>query len=243
MQLIPAIDLHGGKCVRLLMGQREKETIYSDNPAEMAWKWEREGAHRLHVVDLDGAFDGAPANTVLIKEMASRLTIPLQLGGGIRSREVAESAFKLGIQRVILGTVAVEQPQLVRELVQTYADRIIVGIDARDGLVAIKGWVQGAGLDAVEFARSMQDYGVQEIIYTDIARDGTLQGPNLPALENLARELDISIIASGGIATLEDLRKVKGLEPLGVRGVIVGQALYAGKFTLQEALAALQNSA
>ncbi len=242
MQLIPAVDLHGGKCVRLLMGQREKETIYSDNPAEMALKWEREGADRLHVVDLDGAFDGAPANTALIKEMASRLTIPLQLGGGIRSREVVESAFKLGIQRVILGTVAVEQPQLVRELVQTYADRIIVGIDARDGLVAIKGWVQGAGLDAVEFARSMQDYGVQEIIYTDIARDGTLHGPNLPALENLARELDISIIASGGIASLEDLRKVKGLEPLGVRGVIVGQALYAGKFTLQEALAALQNS-
>ncbi len=243
MQLIPAVDLHGGKCVRLLKGQREKETVYSDDPAEMARKWEREGAHRLHVVDLDGAFDGAPANTAVIREMASRLTIPLQLGGGMRSREMVEHAFKLGIQRVILGTVAVEQPLLVRELVQAYADRIIVGIDARDGMVAIKGWVQGAGLDAVEFARTMQDYGVQEIIYTDIARDGTLHGPNLDALENLARELDISIIASGGISSLEDLRQVKDLEPLGVRGVIVGQALYAGKFTLQEALAALHHSA
>ncbi len=242
MQLIPAVDLHRGKCVRLLMGERERETVYSDNPAEMALKWEREGAHRLHVVDLDGAFDGAPANTPVIAEMAYRLTIPLQLGGGMRSRDIAEKAFKLGIQRVILGTVAVEQPELVRELVREYGEKIIVGIDARDGIVAIKGWVKGSGIDAVTFALTMQEYGVKEIIYTDISRDGTLQGPNLEALKTMASKLDISLIASGGISSLEDLKHVKGLEPLGVQGVIVGQALYTGQFSLQDALTAVSGT-
>ncbi len=240
MQLIPAVDLHGGKCVRLLMGEREKETVYSRSPAEMALKWQDEGAERLHVVDLDGAFEGAPANTPVIAEITTRLTIPVQLGGGMRSREIVEKAFELGIERVILGTVAVEEPQLVRRLVQAYGERIMVGIDARDGIVAIKGWVQGSGIDAVEFALSMQEYGVQEIIYTDISRDGTLHGPNIFALETLARSLEIPVIASGGISSLEDLQRVKELASLGVGGVIVGQALYAGRFTLREALAALQ---
>ncbi len=239
MQLIPAVDLHRGKCVRLLMGERDRETVYSDNPVEMALKWEKDGAHRLHMVDLDGAFDGAPANTPAIAEIASSLTIPLQLGGGMRSREIAEKAFELGIQRVILGTVAVEQPELVRELAREYGDKIIVGIDARDGIVAVKGWVEGSGVHAVAFALTMQEYGVKEIIYTDISRDGTLKGPNLDALETMASKLDIPLIASGGISSLEDLKHVKGLEPLGVQGVIVGQALYTGQFTLQEALAAL----
>lgn len=241
MQIIPAVDLHGGKCVRLLMGERDQETVYSDKPAQVALQWQRAGAHRLHLVDLDGAFDGAPVNTPVIEEIVSNLSIPVQLGGGIRSGEIAAKALELGVQRVILGTAAVENPHLVRELTQEYGDRIIVGIDARDGIVAIKGWVKGSGFDAVGFALTMQDYGVKEIIYTDISRDGTLQGPNLAALENMAAQLTIPIIASGGISSLEDLKNVQKLKTEGVHGIIIGQALYAGQFTLQEALAAVQN--
>jgi phosphoribosylformimino-5-aminoimidazole carboxamide ribotide isomerase len=236
MQLIPAIDLRGGKCVRLFKGEREKETVYSTSPVEVALKWQSEGAARLHLVDLDGAFEGRPVNSAVISAIASVLHIPLQLGGGIRDAENVGRALELGVSKVILGTAAVEKPKMVKELVDRYQDRIIVGIDARDGIVAVKGWVEDSQRKAVDFALEMQDLGVREIIYTDISRDGTLEGPNYHAMEEMAKALGIQLIASGGVSSLEDLRLLKGLEHLGITGVIVGQALYSGKFTLKEAL-------
>ncbi|MGI6328414.1 MAG: 1-(5-phosphoribosyl)-5-[(5-phosphoribosylamino)methylideneamino]imidazole-4-carboxamide isomerase [Dethiobacteria bacterium] len=236
MQLIPAIDLRGGKCVRLFKGEREKETVYSTNPVEVALKWQSEGAARLHLVDLDGAFEGRPVNSAVISAIASVLHIPLQLGGGIRDAENVGRALELGVSKVILGTAAVEKPKMVKKLVDCYQDRIIVGIDARDGIVAVKGWIEDSQRKAVDFALEMQDLGVREIIYTDISRDGTLEGPNYHAMEEMAKALGIQLIASGGVSSLEDLRLLKGLEHLGITGVIVGQALYSGKFTLKEAL-------
>lgn len=236
MQIIPAVDIHRGRCVRLLMGQRDKETIYSDNPEEVALRWQSEGAGRLHVVDLDGAFEGKPSNLSIIKKIALSLDIPIQVGGGIRDKETVEKILEAGASRVILGTVAVEEPELLKELLTCYGSKIIVGIDAREGVVAVKGWTKGSEKNAVNLAREMEELGVGEIIYTDICRDGTLKGPNLVALEQMARALDIPVIASGGVSSLEDLQRLKELEPLGVRGVIIGQALYSGRLTLREAL-------
>jgi len=236
MQVIPAIDLQGGKCVRLLRGERSRQTVYSLNPVEVALKWQMQGARRLHVVDLDGAFEGIPVNSSVIAQIASAVEIPVQLGGGIRDVATAENALKLGVDRVILGTAAVEKPDLVKELVALYGERILVGIDAREGVVAVRGWVEGTDKKAVDLALEMQQFGVKEIIYTDISRDGTLEGPNLEALGAMAAALEISLIASGGISSLKDLQAIKELKRLGVNGVIVGQALYAGRFTLKEAI-------
>lgn len=240
VQLIPAIDLQGGKCVRLLKGIREMETVYSTNPVEVALKWQSEGASRLHLVDLDGAFEGRPVNSSIISAITTSLDIPLQLGGGMRNAENVRRALELGVSKVILGTAAVEKPEMLKELVDLYQDRIIVGIDARDGIVAVKGWVEGSARRAVDFALQMQDLGVREIIYTDISRDGTLEGPNYSALEEMARALDMQLIASGGVSSLKDLRLLRELEHLGITGVIVGQALYSGKFSLKEALMELE---
>ncbi|RJX26051.1 MAG: 1-(5-phosphoribosyl)-5-[(5-phosphoribosylamino)methylideneamino]imidazole-4-carboxamide isomerase [Dethiobacter sp.] len=236
MQVIPAIDLHGGKCVRLLRGERKKETVYSLNPVEVALKWQSQGARRLHVVDLDGAFAGKPVNSSVIAQIASSLGIPVQLGGGIRDMATVKNALNLGVSRVILGTAAVEKPDLVKKLAALYGERIIVGIDAREGVVAVRGWVEGSGKKAVDLALEMQQFGVKEIIYTDISRDGTLEGPNMEALSTMARALKIPLIASGGVSSLQDLHALKELKQLGVRGVIVGQALYTGRFTLKDAI-------
>jgi phosphoribosylformimino-5-aminoimidazole carboxamide ribotide isomerase len=234
--VIPAIDLHGGKCVRLLQGDREKETVYSTNPVEMALRWQSEGAEYLHIVDLDGAFAGRPVNSAVIEKIVAALDIPLQLGGGIRDLETIRNALALGVSRVILGTAAVEQPELVGEVVALYGDKILVGIDARDGIVAVKGWVEASVEKAVDFALKMQTFGVQEIVYTDISRDGTLAGPNFEALKEMAAALEIPVVASGGVSSLEDLRTLKGLEQYGVESVIIGQALYTGCISLQDAL-------
>ncbi|MGI6308847.1 MAG: 1-(5-phosphoribosyl)-5-[(5-phosphoribosylamino)methylideneamino]imidazole-4-carboxamide isomerase [Dethiobacteria bacterium] len=238
--MIPAIDLHGGKCVRLLQGKREKETVYSLNPVEVALKWQSEGARRLHIVDLDGAFAGRPVNSSIIAEIVSNLDIPLQLGGGIREIQTVKNALELGVSRVILGTAAVEKPELVKEMVALYGEKIQVGIDARDGFVAVKGWVEASPKKALDFALEMQGYGVREIIYTDISRDGTLAGPNLKALKEMAEVLEIPVIASGGVSSLEDLRLLKDLEPFGVESVIIGQALYTGRFSLRDAIMELE---
>ncbi len=240
MLVIPAIDLHGGKCVRLLQGKREKETIYSLNPVEIALKWQAEGAGHLHIVDLDGAFAGKPVNSALLEKMVSSLAIPVQLGGGIRDLQTIKNALELGVSRVILGTAAVEKPELVQEAVALYGEKILVGIDARDGFVAVKGWVEASRKKAVDFALEMQSYGVREIVYTDISRDGTLAGPNLKALKEMAAALEIPLIASGGVSSLEDLHLLKNLEQHGVRSVIIGQAFYTGRFSLKEALSALE---
>ncbi len=236
MQVIPAIDLHRKKCVRLLRGDRDQETIYSQNPVEVAKRWEAEGASRLHLVDLDGAFEGKPVNSTVISEIVSAVEVPVQLGGGIRSKMLVKNALDLGVSRVILGTIAVENPSLVKEMVNAYGDSIVVGIDARDGIVAVKGWVEGSGKKAVEFALEMQECGVSEIIYTDISRDGSLEGPNLAALREMLSALYIPVIASGGVSSLEDLRQLKMIEKKGISGVIVGQALYTGQFTLKDAI-------
>lgn len=236
MDIIPAIDLHNGRCVRLLQGERNKETVYSDAPGEMALKWQSQGASRLHLVDLDGAFEGKPVNSSVIEEIVSSVDIPVQLGGGMRDKNTIENALKTGVSNVILGTAAVRDPELVQELVENYGEQIIVGIDAREGIVSIEGWVKGSGKRAVDFALQMQDYGVSRIIYTDITRDGTMEGPNINALEHLASHLDIPVIASGGVSSLEDLRRLKRLMEYGVTGVIIGQALYSGRLTLKDAI-------
>lgn len=240
MLVIPAIDLHGGKCVRLLQGKREKETVYSLNPVEVALKWQSAGAKRLHIIDLDGAFAGRPVNSTIIEKIAASIEIPLQLGGGIRDHQIIKNALELGVSRVILGTAAVEKPELVKEMVALYGEKILVGIDARDGFVAVKGWVEASSKKALDFALEMQGYGVQEIIYTDISRDGTLAGPNLEALKEMATALEIPVIAAGGVSSLEDLRLLKDLAQFGVGSVITGQALYAGRFSLKEAIAVLE---
>lgn len=236
MEIIPAIDLHGGKCVRLLRGERARETIYSNNPAEMAIKWQSLGAGRLHMVDLDGAFAGRRVNATAINDVTSALAIPVQLGGGIRDRETAQGTFDLGVSKIILGTVALRKPQLARELVEEFGKRVLVGIDARDGMVAVEGWTESSAMKAVDLALQMQEYGVAEIIYTDIARDGTLEGPNFAALKEMAGLLSIPLIASGGVSSLDDLRRLRELEHLGISGVIVGQALYTGNIGLEEAI-------
>ncbi|MEW5921853.1 MAG: 1-(5-phosphoribosyl)-5-[(5-phosphoribosylamino)methylideneamino]imidazole-4-carboxamide isomerase [Bacillota bacterium] len=240
MLIIPAIDLHRGRCVRLRRGEREQETVYSHNPVEMALRWQAAGARRLHVVDLDGAFEGKPVNSPAIAAITAAVEIPVQLGGGIRDRSTTEKAFALGVSRVILGTAAVEHPALLKELVKLYAGRVIAGIDARDGMAAIRGWVEGSAYRAVELAREMEKIGVEEIIYTDISRDGMLEGPNLEAMREMARSLNIPVIASGGVSSLEDLIRLQELEEAGISGVIVGQALYSGCIDLQSAIDELE---
>ena len=236
MEVIPAIDLKGGKCVRLFQGKADRETVYYENPLEVALMWEQKGARRLHMVDLDGAFQGSPQNKAVIKEIASALQIPIQMGGGIRKEETVEELLSLGISRVIIGTAAVDNPGLVERLVETYGEKIMVGVDAQDGLVAVKGWVEASTLKALDLVKQMEQLGIKEVVYTDISRDGTLQGPNFDSTREIAENTGLKIIASGGVSSLEDIKKAKELEGVGISGIIVGQALYTEKFTLEEAL-------
>jgi len=235
MKIYPAIDIKDGKCVRLVQGQFSDETIYSDRPVEMARKFEQMGAEYLHVIDLDGARLGEPQNIAIISEMAVKLGIPIQLGGGIRSIEMIEIILCKGIERVILGTSAVKDPDMVKKAIQSFGKNLAVAIDARDGLVAIEGWAKTSSFTAVGFAKKMEDLGAKTIIYTDISRDGMLNGPNLKAMEEMVKSVGIEVIASGGVTSLEDIINLK---ELGVSGVIVGKALYTGDIKLQEAIEA-----
>ncbi|MGI9952218.1 1-(5-phosphoribosyl)-5-[(5-phosphoribosylamino)methylideneamino]imidazole-4-carboxamide isomerase [Moorellaceae bacterium AZ2] len=238
MIVFPAIDLRRGRCVRLYQGRPEEETVYSDNPVDVARKWVEEGAAWLHVVDLDGAFQGSVQNLDVIREIIKAAGVPVQVGGGVRTRADIEALLQAGAARVVLGTAAVADPDLVAGACRVYGEAIAVGIDSRDGLVAIKGWVTTSPRRAVDLGREMADLGVRRLIYTDISRDGTLQGPNLGAIREMALSCGLPVIASGGIADLQDIAVLRELEPLGVEGVIVGRALYNGQFTLGEALAA-----
>lgn len=238
MLVIPAIDLRRRRCVRLYKGDPHRETIYSDDPVEVARQWERLGARMLHVVDLDGAFTGRTANRDVVAAMGCTLTIPFQLGGGIRSREAVEKALSAGADRVILGTVTVEQPQIARGIAEEFGRRIIVGIDARDGLVAVKGWTSASPVRVRDLALQVEQWGVKEIVYTDTARDGTLAGPNLPGLEELLDVTDLQVIVSGGIGTREDLFSLNKYSPR-LRGVIIGQAFYSNRLTLSDAVEAV----
>lgn len=237
MLIIPAVDLREGKCVRLVEGRLDRETVYSDNPAAMADLWQEQGARMLHLVDLDGAFSGAPKNVDVIKEILRVVDIPVQVGGGIRNMEAIELLLGMGAARVIIGTAAIMKPDFVSEACRRYGEAILVGIDSRNGRVAIEGWGVTVDRESVELAREMKGLGIKRIVFTDIRRDGTLKGPNLKATGEIARATGLKVIASGGVSTAEDLKELKKMEPLGVDSVIMGKALYAGSLTLKEALA------
>jgi phosphoribosylformimino-5-aminoimidazole carboxamide ribotide isomerase len=232
---IPAIDLQGGRCVRLSQGEFARETVYGEDPIAMALRWQAAGASRLHLVDLDGAREGSPRNHDLIAGIAMTLDIPIQVGGGIRDAATVEKLLVLGVERCILGTRAAQDRAWAVEMFRAFGDRLILGIDAKDGLVAIKGWVETTALTAVELALALKDAGACRIVYTDISRDGMLTGPNVAATARLAQETGMAVIASGGMAALDDLRQL-AVHP-GIEGAIIGRALYTGAIELPAALA------
>jgi phosphoribosylformimino-5-aminoimidazole carboxamide ribotide isomerase len=239
MEIIPAIDLLDGKCVRLYQGDYSQSEVFDENPVATAQRWVEQGATRLHLVDLDGAKVGHPVNQAAIAAIVNAVDVPVQLGGGLRDRQSVTDVLNLGIQNAILGTVAVEHPDLVAELCQSFPDRITVGIDARNGKVATRGWLETSEVDAIDLVKQMATAGVSAIIYTDIHRDGTLQGPNKDALREVAIASRVPVIASGGISKTRDLLGLLSLETLGVSGVIIGRALYTGAITITEAVRAV----
>ncbi|MEB3293469.1 MAG: 1-(5-phosphoribosyl)-5-[(5-phosphoribosylamino)methylideneamino]imidazole-4-carboxamide isomerase [Synechococcales bacterium] len=241
MEVIPAIDLLGGNCVRLYQGDYEQSQVFGEDPIAVARQWQDQGAIRLHLVDLDGAKTGQPVNLPVIERVVQALEIPVQVGGGLRDRDRVRQLLGLGVQRAILGTIAVEQPELVGDLCGEFPGQIVVGIDARNGKVATKGWLETSEVIATELAGRMAVLGAAAIIYTDIHRDGTLQGPNLEALRELATGIGIPVIASGGVSSVTDLLNLLALEPLGVTGAIVGRAIYTGDVDLKEAIRAVGN--
>lgn len=233
MIIFPAIDIMGGRCVRLLQGKFDSETVYGTDPVEMAEKWVLAGAKWLHVVDLDGARKGASTNRDVIYRIAGKVNVPVQMGGGIRSMDDISEVLSSGVERVILGTSAVNNPTLTEKALLKYPGRIAIGIDARDGKVAIEGWEKVSGYTAVEFAKRMEQLGASVIIYTDIATDGMLKGPNLRAMEEMIKNVSMEVIASGGISSIEDLYRLK---ESGAAGAITGKAIYTGAIDLKEAI-------
>ena len=236
MLIIPAIDLKEGKCVRLEQGLMERATVYSDDPPTAAMHWESQGAELLHVVDLNGAFAGVPKNLNAIKAIRAAIKIPIEVGGGIRDLATINTLVSIGVDKIILGTVAIENPAFVREACERFPGKIIVGIDAKDGMVAIKGWAEVTTVKAIDLAKQMQDYGVIAIIYTDIRRDGMLSGPNIEATKALAEALHIPVIASGGVHTMKDIENLLTVRYSGVSGVITGKAIYSGSLDLRTAI-------
>lgn len=236
MIILPAIDLKEGRCVRLEQGLMDKDTVYNDDPGAQAKIWQDQGGELLHIVDLDGAFSGVPKNRAAIQAIVEAIDIPSELGGGVRDMATIEAYLELGIDRVILGTVAKENPALVAEACRKFPGHIVVGIDAKDGLVAVRGWADVTEKKATEMAREMEGFGVEAIIYTDIARDGMMQGPNIEATKALAESINIPVIASGGLSTLDDIRRLMAIESSGVTGVITGKAIYSGAIDLREAV-------
>ena len=234
MLVIPAIDLKEGRCVRLLQGREKDATVYSDDPAATAIKWESMGAKLLHVVDLDGAFTGSQKNLESVMKIRKAISIDIEVGGGIRDLSRIDQLLKGGINRVILGTVAVENPQLVQDACAKYPGMVMVGIDAKNGDVAVKGWVEVTAVKAKDLAVRMQNYGCAGIIYTDIAKDGMLSGPNIEAVRDMVTSLNISVIASGGISSLDDIRNLARVE--GLWGAITGKAIYSEALDLREAI-------
>jgi phosphoribosylformimino-5-aminoimidazole carboxamide ribotide isomerase len=240
MLFIPAIDLKEGRCVRLLQGRMDKATVFSDDPAAQAITWVKAGAPYLHLVDLDGALQGGPRNLDAVREILAAVAVPVELGGGIRDLGRIETLLALGLDRVILGTVAARDPELVRAACRAFPDQIAVGIDARDGRVAVSGWVEVTDLGAVELAKRLEDVGVSAFIYTDISRDGMMQGHNVAATEEFAGATSVGVIASGGIASLQDVRAILALARVGVVGMISGRALYDGALEVRAAVEACE---
>jgi phosphoribosylformimino-5-aminoimidazole carboxamide ribotide isomerase len=237
--IFPAIDLRGGRCVRLIQGRPEAETVYGADPVAVARRWASCGARWLHLVDLDGAFAGSPQQLEIVGRITAALDIPVQLGGGLRTMEQIESALAAGVARVVLGTVAVTDPGLVREACSAFgSDKVLVGLDARNGLVAVKGWQDVTSRQILEVAAEIRECGVERLIYTDTDRDGMLMGPNLGMIRELAVQSGLRLIASGGVSCLDDVIRLWELEPLGVEGVILGKSLYEGRIRLEDALSA-----
>jgi len=237
MIVIPAIDLKDGRCVRLEQGLMERDTVFCDSPAEQALQWQEQGAELLHIVDLNGAFAGEPKNRSSIEAIVKTINIPTQLGGGIRDMKTVEVYLSLGVGRVILGTAALRNPDLVKDACKRFPGRIVVGIDAKNGMVAVQGWAEVTDIRAVEMARKFEGYGVSAIIYTDISRDGMLSGPNIEATRELAEAISIPVIASGGVSRMADIENLMAIEASGVIGVITGRAIYTGAISLAEAVA------
>ena len=238
MIIYPAIDIRGGRCVRLTEGRFDRETVFAEDPGEVARRWSEAGAEYLHVVDLDGALAGEGQNLPVIKRIIENSTMPVQVGGGIRNLHTIDKVLKLGVKRVILGSAAVKNPELVRDACKYYPGSIVVGIDAKDGDVAIEGWGVSGGIAAVELAKRVAAVGVKHIIFTDISRDGMLSGVNAEATAKLAAAAGVQVIASGGVASLEDIRRLQALTGYGIEGCIIGKALYTGAIDLQAAIAA-----
>lgn len=236
MDVIPAIDIRGGRCVRLAQGDYARETVFSEDPLAMARRWASLGARRIHVVDLDGARDGQQANAAIVRAIADAVPVPVQTGGGIRTMETIQATLDAGIDRIVIGTAAVKDPELLREAVAFADDRLIVSVDARDGRVALEGWTESTDLDAVAFIERLRDAGVRRIVYTDISRDGVTDGPNFAMYERVTRVVGIPVIAAGGVGSVADVRR---LSECGVEAAIIGRALYTGDIDLAEALAAV----
>jgi len=237
MLIIPAVDIKNGQCVRLVQGRKDDETVFSNDPAAMAQKWARAGAELIHVIDLDGAFEKSPQNRNAIQNILQTIDIPIQLGGGIRDEQTAHQFLNMGVQKVIIGTEAIKNPAWVARLARRHPGRVVVGIDARGGLVAIEGWTQTTETKAVDLAKRFEDCGIAAINFTDIHRDGMQTGPNLEETRMLAEAVAIPVVASGGVATIEDIQNLLPLEACGVIGVITGKALYSGTLDFKEALA------
>ncbi len=242
MILYPAIDLKDGACVRLVRGVMDQATVFNTDPGDQAQDFEEQGFDWLHLVDLNGAFAGRPVNAEAVDKVLASITIPVQLGGGIRTMETIEDWLERGVRRVILGTVALHQPDLVKQACLRFPGRIAVGIDAREGFVAVSGWSESSTVRALDLALRYEDCGVAAIIYTDINRDGAMGGVNVEATADLAFALTTPVIASGGVSTLDDLRALKAEEHTGIEGVIVGRALYDGRIDIKEALALLSGN-
>ncbi len=236
MIIIPAVDIKNGKCVRLFQGRMDAETIFSDDPVSMAQQWADEGAQLIHLVDLDGAIEKQPRNLSVIRAIIDAVAVPVQVGGGIRNMEAIKMYIDLGVRRVIIGTEAIRNPSLVSDACRKYPQQIVVGIDARNGRVAIEGWTETTAITAEELAKRFEDVGVAAINFTDIHRDGMHSGPNLEATKRLAEAVSIPVIASGGVSTIDDIRNLIPLEAFGVAGVITGRALYEGTLNLREAI-------
>jgi phosphoribosylformimino-5-aminoimidazole carboxamide ribotide isomerase len=236
MIILPAIDLHDGQVVQLRQGKLEEKTVYSDDALAIAKQWEEEGANCLHIVDLNAAFTGEPRNIEIIKRLVHSLNIPVEVGGGVRSVEIATTFIEAGVSRVVIGTRAVDSPDLLEKLVHQFGgDRVAVSVDAKDGKVAVKGWTEITAVDALDFIKSIEKLGVRTIIFTDIATDGTLQGPNIGALEKILASTRCHLISSGGVADIEDIKELASLPNL--YGTIIGKALYDGTVDLGEAVA------
>ena len=236
MLIIPAIDIKDGRCVRLFQGEMDKETVYFEKPIDAARHWVKEGATFIHVVDLNGAVEGRPVHAKEVEAICRETSLAVELGGGLRSVEAVQAALDLGVARVVIGTAAYDNAELLRTLCERFPGKIVVGIDARSGKVAVKGWKETTSMNAVELAQRCEADGASRIIYTDISRDGTREGVNLDETRKLAQSVNIPVIASGGVATLDDIRKLLPLEKEGVEGVIVGRALYAGAFSFKDAI-------